>query len=350
MADRRVVLPIEGMSCGACAVTVQRRLADIKSVTNVNVNFATGKAILMLRDGNGVVAELVKAVRSAGYDCVKSSAVLHIADLHYASGVTRLEEQLNSMTGVLRASANQATETVSVEYVPGVVSAREIETATTDLGWLLPEPVAEENAVEREQLRRELETKQLGVKLLVAGAIAVISMIASLPLLGSVTAKTGDPFGRVMGVIDGPLRSIAPALYTSDPFSLRIFLLVVTTVVVVWPGAQFYKAAWRGVVHGTADMNTLIAIGTGAAFMYSVVATFLPSIFTTAGLPADVYFEAVSWIIAFVLLGRLLEARAKAQASLAIRRLIALRPLKAREDTQRQSDGWNRQFAWFVCV
>ena len=330
MAERRVVLPIEGMSCGACAATIQRRLEDVKDVSEATVNYATGKATVKLRDGNGAVADLIKAVRSAGYDCVKSSANLRIEGLHYAAGVTRIEEHLNAITGVLRASANQATESVAVEYVPGVVSAREIETAVTDLGWVLPQPIAEEDPVERELLRREREMKQLGVKLAVAGIAAVISMIVSLPLMGSMTAKMGDPFGRIMALIDGPFRGLAPALYTVDPVVLKVFLLVITTIVIVWPGSQFFKAAWRGVLHGSADMNTLIAVGTGAAFTYSAVATFLPTIFTAAGLPADVYFEAVSWIIAFILLGRLLEARAKAQASLAIRRLMALRPLKAR--------------------
>src|SRR2546427_9847204 len=93
----------------------------------------------------------------------------------------------------------------------------------------------------------------------------------------------------------------------------------------VWSGRQFYRGAWSGFRHRTADMTTLIAVGTGAAFLYSLVATLAPGVFTRAGLPADVYYEAVSAIIALILLGRLLEARAKGRTSQAIRRLAGLR-------------------------
>jgi Cu+-exporting ATPase len=330
MGNQRVVLPIEGMSCGACAVTIQRRLEGAAGVRDANVNFATGKATVTMNEGQGVVADLVHAVRSAGYDCVKSTTVLRIDGLHYSTGVGRLEEQLNSMTGVLRAAANQATESVTVEYVPSVVSAHDIEASVAELGFAISEPIAAEDPIEREQLRWRYETGTAGLRMTVAGVAAVLSLLGSLPLMGSMTAKTADPFGRLMGLIDGPLRTVAPGLYSVEAFALKIFLLVLTTMVIVWPGAKFYSAAWRGMVRGTADMNTLIAVGTGAAFSYSVVATFLPSVFETAGLPAEVFYEAVNWIIAFVLFGRFLEARARGQASLAVHRLTALRPKHAR--------------------
>src|SRR5205823_11628732 len=99
----------------------------------------------------------------------------------------------------------------------------------------------------------------------------------------------------------------------------------VTLPVVLWSGQQFYRGAWSGFKHRTADMNTLIGVGTGAAFLYSVATTVVPGVFTRAGLPADVYYEAVSAIIALILLGRLLEARAKGRTSEAIRRLVGLR-------------------------
>src|SRR3989475_13074436 len=95
--------------------------------------------------------------------------------------------------------------------------------------------------------------------------------------------------------------------------------------VVLWSGQQFYRGAWSGFKHRTADMNTLIGVGPGTAFLYSLVATLVPGVFTRAGLPADVYYEAVSAIIALILLGRLLEARAKGRTSEAIRRLAGLK-------------------------
>src|SRR5437764_873549 len=102
-------------------------------------------------------------------------------------------------------------------------------------------------------------------------------------------------------------------------------LALLTLPVVLWSGRQFYRGAWSGFRHRTADMNTLIGVGTGAAYLYSLVATFLPGVFSRAGLPADVYYEAVSSIIALILLGRLLEARAKGRTSEAIRRLAGLK-------------------------
>src|SRR6184192_396007 len=110
-----------------------------------------------------------------------------------------------------------------------------------------------------------------------------------------------------------------------DPRWLKLGLGVVTLPVVLWSGQQFYRGAWSGFKHRTADMNTLIGVGTGAAFLYSLVATLAPGLFTRAGLPADVYYEAVSAIIALILLGRLLEARAKGRTSEAIRRLAGLK-------------------------
>src|SRR5207245_1834202 len=110
-----------------------------------------------------------------------------------------------------------------------------------------------------------------------------------------------------------------------DPRWLKLGLALVSLPVMAGSGQQSYRGAWAGFRHRTADMNTLIAVGTGAAFLYSLVATLAPGVFTRAGLPADVYYEAVSAIIALILLGRLLEARAKGRTSQAIRRLAGLR-------------------------
>src|SRR5436309_10088738 len=112
---------------------------------------------------------------------------------------------------------------------------------------------------------------------------------------------------------------------TLDPQWIKVGLALLTLPVVVWSGGQSYRGAWSGFKHRTADMNTLIGVGTGAAYVYSLVATFAPDVFAAAGLPADVYYEAVSAIIALILLGRLLEARARGRTSAAIRHLAGLR-------------------------
>jgi Cu+-exporting ATPase len=197
-------------------------------------------------------------------------------------------------------------------------------------------PVAEEDPVERERLKRQAEVRRLTWKFAVAALVASLTMIGSMPLMsamGPMGAKEHDLVARLMRPLNTVLQRLLPGLYefaAGDPQLLKFGMLVVTLPVILWCGRQFYLGAWRGFQHRSADMNTLIAVGTGAAFLYSMVATLIPGVFERAGLAADVYFEAVSAIIALILLGRLLEARAKGQTSQAIRRLLALRPKTAR--------------------
>ncbi len=333
MARSRITLPVEGMTCGACATTVQKRLERAAGVQEAVVNYATGKATVTIDDAAVRVADLVAAVRDAGYDCTRASVAFSIEGLHYATGVSRLEAALGALPGVLGAVANQALEQVRVDYIPGLVTAWELQHAVERAGFRVAEPIAEEDPVERERLKRRSEVRQLSWKFAVAAVVAVASMIGSMPLMRSMEAKEHDLVARILGQLDALLMGLLPGLYqfaARDPAQLKLALLVLTLPVMLWSGWQFYRGAWSGLKHRSADMNTLIAVGTGAAFLYSTIATLLPWVFERAGLPADVYFEAVSAIIALILLGRLLEARAKGQTSEAIRRLLALRPKTAR--------------------
>jgi Cu+-exporting ATPase len=323
----RVSFPVEGMTCGACAVTVQKRLADQPGVADAAVNYATGKATLTIDDGRVKIADLVKAIREVGYDSGKATLALPIEGLHYAPGVARLEQELRDVSGVLSAVANQATEQVAVEYVPGIATPAELEAAVVRAGFTLAAPLPAEDPVERERLRRRRELRTLGAKLAVAALATVVTMVGSLPLMAQ-GHTTRDLLSLVMEAVSGIGARVAPWLYAfgaQRPTLLKLLLLVVTLPTVGWSGRQFYLGAWRGFRHRTADMNTLIAVGTGAAFLYSLVATLLPAVFRSADLRADVYYEAVNGIIALILLGRLLEARAKGQTSAAIEKLLALK-------------------------
>jgi Cu+-exporting ATPase len=324
------------MTCGACAVTVQKRLLQEDGVKDATVNYATGKSTVTIDASAVSVAQLVSAVRDAGYDCGKTTVVFNVEGLHYASGTRRLEDALTSLPGVLTAAANQATERVRVEYVPGLVSARAMEHAVEGAGFEVAEPLAEEDPVERERKRLKREVRRLAWKLVVAVIAAIATMIGSMPVMTHDGVREGDLFSRLMRPLDGVLRDLWPVLYEQDPTHLKLAMLLVTLPVILWCGRQFYVAAWSGLKHRSADMNTLIAVGTGAAFLYSTVATVLPAIFRSAGLPADVYFEGVNAIIALILLGRLLEARAKGRTSAAIGRLFALKPKTARVQRQGQ--------------
>ncbi len=332
MGRARITLPVEGMTCGACATTVQKRLQQTSGVHEAAVNYATGKATVIMDDTQVRVSDLVRAVRDSGYDCAKATVVFGVEGLHYATNVARLEGELAGLQGVLSATANQATEEVRVEYVPGLVWAKNMEAAVVRAGFTLAEPVPEEDPVERERLRRKTEIRKLTGKFTVAALATVITMIGSMPLMAGMEAKEHDLVARLMRPLTETLGRWLPSLYefaARDPQLLKLVLMLITLPVLLWSGRQFFKGAWSGLHHRSADMNTLIAVGTGAAFLYSLVATLLPWAFGTAGLPADVYYEGVNAIIALILLGRLLEARAKGQTSQAIRRLLALRPKTA---------------------
>ncbi len=333
MPKTRVTLPVEGMTCGACATTVQKRLARADGVADAAVNYATGKATVTIDDAVVKVADLVRAVREAGYDCAKATVSFGIEGLHYATGVSRIENSLSALPGVVSAVANQATEQVRVEYVPGLVTAQDLERAVSEAGFTVAEPVAAEDPVERERLKRQAEIRRLALKFVVAAVAALLTMLGSMPLMGAMGAKEHDLVMRLVQPLDQALRNLLPSLYAfadANPAALKLVLMLLTLPVLFWSGRQFFRGAWSGAKHRSADMNTLIAVGTGAAFLYSSVATLLPWVFERAGLPADVYFEAVNAIIALILLGRLLEARAKGQTSAAIRRLLGLRPKTAR--------------------
>jgi Cu+-exporting ATPase len=332
MADARVTLPVEGMTCGACAVTVQKRLLQADGVRDAAVNYATGKATVTIDESRVKVADLVHAVRDAGYDCAKAEVTFGIEGLHYAAGVTPIERQLQVLSGVLRAVASQATEQVRVEYVPGLVTGRDLEDAVERAGFTVAAPIAADDPVERERLRRRAEVRRLLGKLVVAGLATILTMVGSMPLMGGMAAKAHDLVATLLHPLDRVVAGLLPPLYRiarEDPTLLKLAMLAVTLPVIAWSGRQFFQGALSGLKHRTADMNTLIAVGTGAAFVYSAVATLVPWVFQRAGLAPDVYYEAVNAIIALILLGRLLEARARGRTSEAIRRLLALRPTMA---------------------
>ena len=328
MSESRIVLPIEGMSCASCAATVQEALSRATGVATASVNYATARAAVSYDDAQTNVAELIRTVRAAGYDCGKASVSFGVEQLHYAPSVAPLEQALGRLKGVLRAAANQATETVTVDYVPGATTAEDLERAVEQAGFHVAEPIPTEDPVERERIVRRREIRSLTWKLVLAAAVTVMAMLGSMLLMAEqsdTTFKQVDLLGRLLMPFAMKLDATLGGRLALDARWLKLGLAILTLPVVLWSGQQFYRGAWSGFKHRTADMNTLIGVGTGAAFLYSLVATLAPGLFTRAGLPADVYYEAVSAIIALILLGRLLEARAKGRTSEAIRRLAGLK-------------------------
>jgi copper chaperone CopZ len=168
MAKTRIVLPIEGMSCAACARTVQDALRGTPGVAAATVNYATAKAAVDYDDGATGVVGLVQTVRQAGYGCGTATVQFQVADLHYAASVAPLDAALAAVPGVLRAAANQATESVTVDYVPGATSAEALEGAVRSAGFQVAAPIPAEDPVERERIARSREVRTLTWKFALA--------------------------------------------------------------------------------------------------------------------------------------------------------------------------------------
>lgn len=231
-----------------------------------------------------------------------------ITGMHCASCVRRIEQHLSSLDGVVKASINLASERATVEYVPQQASPDKIKGAILDLGYDVSEEGVEEIELEdREQLTRDANIREWKTRFWV-------SALLTLPIL----------LGMLHGV--GPFERVIPAVF-ANPYVMWAF----ATPVQFWGGWPFYRGMWAGLRHRTADMSTLIAVGSSSAYLYSVAVILFPGFFEAVeGVMPAVYFDTSAVIITLILLGRFLEARARGRASEAIRKLAGLRPKTAR--------------------
>jgi len=302
----RLDLPVRGMSCASCVAKIEKGLADIGGVSDVKVNFAAERASITFDPGQAKAGDFVHVLKDLGYEPVVEKITVPVQGMSCASCVNKVQTALQSVPGVIRAEVNFATETATVEYVPGKVTIKDLAKAVEGIGYHLLQIESGGDVVEKEKTAREAELKALKMKFF-AGLCLVIPLFVLVHW---------DKLG---------LSEILP-LSRSTNFIIQ---LLFQTPVQFWVGWRFYKGAWAATRHKTSDMNTLIAVGTSAAYLYSLVATFSPQIFAAKGLLPDVYFDTAGAIIVLILLGRLLEARAKGQTSEAIKKLIGLQPKTA---------------------
>ncbi|HBB34472.1 MAG TPA: cation-transporting ATPase PacS [Cyanobacteria bacterium UBA8803] len=237
------------------------------------------------------------------------NTTLKLRGMSCASCAGNIEEAIRSVPGVEACNVNFGAEQASVTYNPNETDVAAIQDAVDAAGYsavpMQDDVLAPENDVERQT--RQSENRDLSRKVWVSGIISAVLAIGSLP------AMTGLPIPFI-------------PIWLHDPW----LQLVLTAPVLFWTGSGFYINAWKALKRHTATMDTLVAIGTGAAYLYSLFPTFFPQWFISQGLKPDVYFEAASIIIALLLLGRLLENRAKGQTSEAIRKLMGLQAKTAR--------------------
>ncbi len=301
----RIDLPITGMSCASCAAKIEKGLASLEGVSEASVNFAAEKATVFFHPGQTDLPHLIKKVENLGYGAKVEKVLLPIQGMTCASCVSKVERALRSVKGVLQVSVNLATERASVEYIPEEVTIRDLKKVVQEAGYQVLE-VKEEDIVEKERIAREAELSKLKWKFII-GAILLTPIL--LLMYGA------SLFEKWIG------------LSKETNFFIQFLL---ATPVQFWAGWQFYVGFWKAAKHKTSDMNTLIAVGTSAAYLYSLIVTFVPHLIMVKGLMIDAYFDTSAAIIVLILLGRFLEARAKGKTSEAIKKLIGLQPKTAR--------------------
>ena len=304
---RRIDLSITGMTCASCASRVQEGLQKLKGVDTASVNFAAEKATVFYNPSKVKAEDFINIIKDLGYGTSTSNIIIPIKGMTCASCVEKVQNALSSLDGVFSASVNLATEKASIEYVPAQVGVRDFKKALKDIGYGMVEVEPGEDIVEKEKKEREKEYKKLKTKL-------AIGVLLTVPIFLLV-------FWEKIGL----------TAFVLIPNQINSLLqLIIQSPVQFWVGWQFYAGAIAAARHRTTNMNTLIAVGTSAAYIYSVIATFFPSVFEIKGYSAHVYFDTAATIIVLILLGRLFEARAKGKTSEAIKKLIGLQPKTAR--------------------
>jgi P-type Cu+ transporter len=266
-----------------------------------------------------------------------TQVTLPVDGMTCAACQSHVQRALRATPGVNEATVNLMMHSATIAFDPRVLTPQALVDAINETGYesRLPEPevdaLAEDEARERSQ-RAEYHT--LLRKSLISMGAGMAAMVLSMPLMsaGAHGAHgSSDPLQQwVMATLDPGLRGLWPALYRIDPRVLAWLLLAMTVAIMSWAGRHFYIRAWKALSHRTADMNVLVAVGTGAAFLYSVTATVAPRVFTDSGAAADVYYEAIIFILSLLLLGNALEARAKTRTMSALRQLARLQPSTAR--------------------
>jgi len=290
---------VTGMTCVNCAQTIESSLGAVAGVQGANVNYAAEKATVTYDPDTVNLDKLRAAVIDAGYGVIINEVTLAVGGMTCASCTSTVEGAISELEGVFYASANLATEKVTVRYDPQRVRVPQIKKAVIDAGY----EVLDTTSVDTERLARQAE-------MLRQKRLLIFSVCLAAPTMAFMLLMTFTPFGHEAWVMEWG--------------NLILFLLA--TPVQFGAGYQFYIGAYKALRNRSANMDTLIAVGTSAAYFYSVAVTFVPSAF----LSTDTYYDTATMIIALILFGKYLEARAKGSASEAIKKLAGLQARTAR--------------------
>jgi P-type Cu+ transporter len=299
-------LSIDGMTCASCVGRVDRALTAVEGVRDVTVNLATESAALVVDSAEGL-KDAVDALKDLGYPARTARVTLAITAMTCASCVGRVDKALAKVPGVVDVSVNLAAETALVTYVEGAVSTGDLAKAATEAGY--PASVVSADAPLDRTAEKEAAALSARNKTIVAAVLAL--PVLFLEMGQFVFPGLGEFINQTIGHQNSWLIQ----------FALTSFILFV-------PGRAFYLKGFPALFKGAPDMNSLVALGTSAAYIYSLVALFAPTLLPEVA--RAVYFEAAAVIVALILLGRYLELRAKGQTGAAIQKLLGLQVRTAR--------------------
>ncbi|MBU1670266.1 MAG: heavy metal translocating P-type ATPase [Actinobacteria bacterium] len=298
----RLLVPVGGMTCASCVDKMEKGLSRLNGVSSVSANLASDTVEFSYDPARVAPSRVVDEIRSLGYEPHLARVILPIEGMTCASCVQNVENALRRLPGTVEANVNFGTETASVVYDPSLTGPREFRTAVSAAGdYRVLEAVEGEDVRDVQAKAQKDYERSLLTRFLVALPISVVVMVLSfsdhIPWLRSIDMKV-----------------------------LFWIMFVLTVPVMFYCGWPFLKGAWAALKHKSADMNTLISVGSLSAFLYSAAVTVLPMewFMGVQGMMPAVYFDAAAMIITLILLGRLLEARAKGRASGAIAKLLGL--------------------------
>ncbi|WP_224428237.1 MULTISPECIES: heavy metal translocating P-type ATPase [Bacillaceae] len=286
---------ITGMTCAACATRIEKGLNKMQGVENATVNLALEKATVKYRDGELSPMEIKEKVEGLGYGIVTEKLELDISGMTCAACATRIEKGLNKMTGVNKATVNLALENATIEYNPANIVPDELIGKINKLGYGATKKESEQVTVNQ----KEAELKRQKRKF-------IFSMILSLPLLWAMVGHF----------------SFTSFIYVPDLFMNPWVQMALATPVQFLVGKQFYIGAYKALKNKSANMDVLVALGTSAAYFYSVYLSF--ESLGHFGHPVGLYFETSAILITLIILGKLFETKAKGRSSEAIKKLMGL--------------------------
>ena len=286
-------LPLEGMDSEHCALIIDKGLSKVEGIKTHTVELNNNRAVINTGDNAEVLKKAVEAIRDLGYNVSTVKKNFPVLNMTCASCAVSSESILKSQPGVINVGVNYANATAQVEYVPTVTDPHKLKASLQAIGYDL---MIDESDEAKDQLAEIHKQKADTLRRKTIGAI-----LLSIPTV------------------------IIAMFFMNMPYANYIMWALSTPVVLVL-GRQFFVNAWKQTKHRSANMDTLVALSTGVAYIFSAFNTLYPQYWQSKGLHAHVYFEAAAVVIAFILLGKMLEERAKSNTSSAIKKLIGLQP------------------------